>query len=112
MVRSCCSIPEPETPESSQRLARIAELARALADPTRLAILERIASSSQPVCVCHLTDRLPVSQPTVSHHLRILREAGLVVAERRGTWAYYEATDFGRATLRALSQLVLEPVTR
>ena len=113
MNRSCCGIEDaPLTPGDVERLERLAELARALCDPTRLAILQMIAANREPLCVCHLTGRLPVSQPTVSHHLRILREAGLVVAERRGTWAYYEATDLGRAALHALSHLALEPATR
>lgn len=113
MSRSCCEIDNaPENAGTTERLERLAKLACALCDPTRLAILEMIAANREPICVCHLTDRLPVSQPTVSHHLRILREAGLVVAERRGTWAYYEATELGRAALHALSQLTLEPATR
>ncbi len=61
---------------------------RALADPTRVAIVNRLASG-EPCCVCDLTASFELSQPTVSHHLRVLRDAGLVEAERRGTFAYY-----------------------
>jgi ArsR family transcriptional regulator len=62
---------------------------KALADPHRLRILAMIARSSGEVCVCDLTGELPLVQPTVSHHLKVLREAGLVLSERRGTWVYY-----------------------
>jgi ArsR family transcriptional regulator len=67
------------------------ELARrfkALADPARVAIVNRLAGAGE-VCVCAFVDDLGLAQPTVSHHLKILREAGLVEATRRGTWAYY-----------------------
>ena len=66
----------------------LAEIFKALADPTRVAIVSRLASG-EVCCVCDLTDAFELSQPTVSHHLRVLREAGLVDAERRGTFAYY-----------------------
>jgi ArsR family transcriptional regulator len=60
-----------------------------MADPHRLKILAALARASDAVCVCDFTDGLPLNQPTVSHHLAILRKAGLVGCERRGTWAYY-----------------------
>jgi ArsR family transcriptional regulator len=65
-----------------------ADLLRAVADPYRLKILAML-SRAECVCVCDCTDALPLNQPTVSHHLRLLREAGLVDCERRGTWVYY-----------------------
>ena len=67
-----------------------AALLRAIADPYRLTMLATLAASEHAVCVCDFTDALPLNQPTVSHHLRILRDAGLVECERRGTWVYYE----------------------
>lgn len=67
-----------------------AALLKAIADPYRLTMLATLAASGQEVCVCDFTDALPLNQPTVSHHLRILREAGLVTCERRGTWVYYQ----------------------
>jgi ArsR family transcriptional regulator, arsenate/arsenite/antimonite-responsive transcriptional repressor len=67
---------------------RLASTFKALADPTRVSIVNRLASADE-CCVCDLTEAFDLSQPTVSHHLRILRDAGLVEAERRGTWAYY-----------------------
>ncbi|CAN5515581.1 N/A [soil metagenome] len=63
-------------------------LLQAAADPTRLAILRQL-SSDGPVCACDFTACCDVSQPTVSHHLRVLREAGWIVGERRGTWIWY-----------------------
>jgi ArsR family transcriptional regulator len=67
-----------------------AALLKAIADPYRLRMLATLARASEEVCVCDFTDSLPLNQPTVSHHLRILREAGLVTGERRGTWVYYQ----------------------
>ena len=72
---------------SAGAAADLAATFKALADPTRVAIVNRLAATE--CCVCDLTAAFALSQPTVSHHLRILRDAGLVEAERRGTWAYY-----------------------
>jgi ArsR family transcriptional regulator len=66
-----------------------AALFKAIGDPHRLSILATLARVDGEVCVCDFTDGLPLNQPTVSHHLRILREAELVSCERRGTWVYY-----------------------
>ena len=66
----------------------LAKRFRALADPTRIAIVNRLAGAGE-VCVCELVAAFDLSQPTISHHLRILRDAGLVDSSRRGTWAYY-----------------------
>ena len=64
------------------------QLLQALADPTRLAIVRELAASSE-VCACDFTSCCDVAQPTVSHHLKVLREAGWVTSERRGTWIWY-----------------------
>jgi ArsR family transcriptional regulator len=82
----CCGpgTPAPE-PEAIRALA---ERFKALGDPTRLAIITQLAGADE-VCVCHLVPDTGLSQPTISHHLRLLRDAGLVTSERRGTWAYY-----------------------
>lgn len=77
--------------------ADAAALLKAVADPYRLAILAMLTDADEDVCVCEFTDALPLNQPTVSHHLRVLREADLVRSERRGTWVYYRlATDAKR----------------
>ena len=65
-----------------------ASLLKAIADPVRLRLMSIIAASDE-TCVCELTGEFDVSQPTISHHLRVLREAGWVDSERRGTWVYY-----------------------
>jgi ArsR family transcriptional regulator, arsenate/arsenite/antimonite-responsive transcriptional repressor len=66
-----------------------ASVFKALADPVRLRLMSIIASAGEEICVCDLTGQFDVSGPTISHHLRVLREAGLVDCERRGTWVYY-----------------------
>jgi ArsR family transcriptional regulator len=82
----CCG---PETPAlDSGEAGALAARFKALADPARVAIVNRLASSDE-VCVCNLVAALDLAQPTVSHHLKVLREAGLVDSTRRGTWAYY-----------------------
>jgi ArsR family transcriptional regulator len=89
------------TPLDEQSATRLAALLRVLADPGRLRILSLI--HAQPIheaCVCHLTDSLELSQPTVSHHLRVLFEAGLVERERRGNWVYYRTVPHVFADLR------------
>ena len=71
---------------------RLAGVLRVLADPARLRILSLLqAQPSYEACVCHLTEFLGLGQPTVSHHLRVLFDAGLVQRERRGNWVYYRA---------------------
>ena len=82
----CCG-PETEPLSESQR-DELAARFKALADPTRVAIVNRLAGAEE-VCVCELVEDFELSQPTISHHLKILRESGLVDSRRRGTWAYY-----------------------
>ena len=82
-------------------LAAEAALFKALGDETRLKILAILACSEGEVCVCEFTDTLPLNQPTVSHHLRILRDAELVTCERRGTWVFYRLAATARDRLDA-----------
>lgn len=88
-------------PMGAEQADSLGGLLRALADPVRLRLMSLIAAADE-VCVCELTAPFTVSQPTISHHLRVLREAGLVDCERRGTWVYYRAR---RETLAALGGL-------
>lgn len=88
-------------------LAAQAELLKALADPHRLTIVATLAAAAEPVCVCDLTDGLPIGQSSVSHHLALLRDAGIVTAERRGTWAYYRLTPGLRARLATVLDAVV-----
>ena len=86
------------------------QLLQALADPVRLSIVRQLAECRSAVCACDFTACCDVRQPTVSHHLRVLREAGVVTTERRGTYIYYDlAPDFTRRWARlgaSLSGLV------
>ena len=68
---------------------RMAAIAKALADPVRLQLVDVLRKHAGKVCVCELVPLFDLSQPTVSHHLKVLRDAGLVASERRGLWAYY-----------------------
>jgi ArsR family transcriptional regulator len=77
-------------------------LLQAAADPTRLSILRQL-SAAGPVCACDLTACCEVSQPTVSHHLKVLREAGWVSGERRGTWIWYSLRPEAVARFRTLA---------
>jgi ArsR family transcriptional regulator, arsenate/arsenite/antimonite-responsive transcriptional repressor len=81
----CCAPGAPLLPRDQRE--QLAAQFKALSDPTRLAIVNQLAGSGE-CCVCNL-EPLGLSQPTISHHLKILREAGLVESTRRGTWAYY-----------------------
>ena len=82
--------------------ARLAALLRVLAEPARLRILSLLqAQPSSEACVCHVTGFLGLSQPTASHHLRVLFESGLVQRERRGNWVYYRVTPGALDGLRA-----------
>lgn len=98
---SCCGITLPAL--NRERMERVARRFKALADPTRLTILSTLSSNGEAVCACDLGDDVDLEQPTVAHHLKVLRDAGLVLAERRGKWAYYslhpEMADWVHATL-------------
>jgi ArsR family transcriptional regulator len=86
--------------ESDELAARF----KALADPTRVAIVNRLAAADE-CCVCDLNAAFDLSQPTISHHLKVLRDAGLVESSRRGTWAYYRLVP---ESVRALRQTLGE----
>ena len=87
LTQSCCCPGSPPLEEGTARA--LATRFKALADPSRVAIVNRLAGAEE-VCVCDFIGTLGLAQPTVSHHLKVLREAGLVeVARKRGTWVYY-----------------------
>src|SRR5438552_17693559 len=96
----CCG-PATE-PLAVHERDQLAAQFKALADPTRIAIVNQLAAADE-VCVCNLTAAFDLAQPTVAHHLKILRDAGLVASTRRGTWGYYrlvpEAVEALRGTL-------------
>lgn len=88
-LAACCTpvTREPMTAESAQQLARTL---KAIADPTRLRLLSLVAAhDGGEACVCDLTEPVGLTQPTVSHHLKILVDAGLLTRDKRGIWAYY-----------------------
>ena len=82
-----------------EALTRAVARHRALADRTRLGILALIVGQDAPICVCEINEFFDLEQPTISHHLKVLREAGIVAGDRRGTWVYY------RVRPQALRQL-------
>jgi len=102
LPRLCCGPDVAPLPPAE--LEHVAASFKALSDPTRVAIVNRLAQAEE-TCVCDLTAAFDLSQPTISHHLKVLREAGLVTSARRGTWAYYRVVP---AALVALSR-TLQP---
>lgn len=99
---SCCPLLADE-PLTRDRAGDLAAMFKALGDPVRLQLLSMIASHpGGEACVCDLTPAFDLSQPTVSHHLKMLREAGLVGCERRGTWVFYWAVPSAFAQLSAV----------
>ncbi|WP_431873805.1 metalloregulator ArsR/SmtB family transcription factor [Amycolatopsis sacchari] len=106
----CCS-PLVREPLSDGQAADLAKVFKAVADPVRLRLLSLIAShDGGEVCVCDLTEAFDLTGPTISHHLKVLRESGLITGERRGTWIYYRVRPETLARLSAV--LTPAPDTR
>ncbi len=99
LVAPCCALGAP--PVSSAEAESIAPMFKALGDPARLRLVSLIAAQPE-ACVCDLVAAFPLSGPTISHHLKVLRQAGLVDCERRGTWVYYWVRPEALAQLSAL----------
>ena len=89
---ACCTAPGCSAERRYPGLAELANLFKALADETRLAILKQLRDEGE-VCACNFAACCEVAQPTVSHHLKVLREAGLVTSEKRGLWVYYRLNE-------------------
>jgi ArsR family transcriptional regulator len=85
--RCCEPVVYPDVERA--QAARMAEVAKALGDPVRVQLVDVLRKHAGKVCVCELVPLFDLSQPTVSHHLKVLRRAGLVGSERQGLWAYY-----------------------
>ena len=99
---ACCS-PLSRAPMSQPQAEQIAPLLKALADPVRLRLMSLVAShEGGEACVCDLNDAFELSQPTISHHLKVLHEAGLLDRDKRGVWVYYRARTGALADLGAL----------
>jgi ArsR family transcriptional regulator len=80
---------------------------KAVADPTRLEILRVVNAQSGPVCACDIVERFELSQPTISHHLKILRDAGLLASRKKGLWSFYEPDTEGLAALADLFSVII-----
>src|SRR3954464_3898827 len=99
---ACCS-PLVQEPIPAQQADRIAPLLKAIADPVRLRLLSLVASHADgEACVCDLNDAFELSQPTISHHLKVLHEVGLLDRTKRGVWVYYSVKQSTLADLGAL----------
>jgi ArsR family transcriptional regulator, arsenate/arsenite/antimonite-responsive transcriptional repressor len=101
---SCCVGPVQPDAMVPDEATRSLRMFKALADETRYAIFRLIVAQEEPMCACDIVDRFDVSQPTIAHHLKVLRTAGLVTATRRGVWAYYEADPRGVEELHHLTR--------
>ncbi|CRY84109.1 transcriptional regulator, ArsR family [Nocardia farcinica] len=89
-MQACSAAPLVREPLSEPHAVELASVFKALSDPVRLRLLSAIASrESQEACVCDLSAGIELTQPTISHHLKVLREAGLLDSERRASWVYY-----------------------
>jgi ArsR family transcriptional regulator, arsenate/arsenite/antimonite-responsive transcriptional repressor len=98
----CCP-PLSAQPLSEEQAGQIVPLLKALAEPVRLRLISLVASrAGGEACVCDLNDAFDLSQPTISHHLKVLYEAGLLDREKRGVWVYYRARTEALASLGAL----------
>jgi ArsR family transcriptional regulator len=107
-ILECCSplAREPLPPEQAYGLAKVF---KALGDPVRLRIVSIVAGhEGGEACVCDLTAAFDLSQPTISHHLKVLKEVGLLTSERRASWVYYRIVPETLAELSALLQLPVE----
>jgi ArsR family transcriptional regulator, arsenate/arsenite/antimonite-responsive transcriptional repressor len=99
---ACCA-PLSQGPLSLDQAEQVAPLLKALADPVRLRLMSLVASHpGGEACVCDLADAFELSQPTISHHLKVLHESGLLAREKRGVWVYYRARAQALASLGAL----------
>lgn len=101
----CCA-PGAEPSLTQRQSEELAARLKSLADPTRLRLLDTLAQQPVPLCVCDLTPQFSQNQPTISHHLKLLREAGLIACEKRGIWTYYWATSEGQRSLKIIAALL------
>jgi ArsR family transcriptional regulator, arsenate/arsenite/antimonite-responsive transcriptional repressor len=105
---ACCA-PLGASSLTDEEAAASAALFAALGDPARVRIVNLVATRDEPVCACHLIEPLGLSQPTVSHHLKRLVDAGLLEREQRGKWAYFSLTPEASTRLAGLVDLTRDP---
>jgi ArsR family transcriptional regulator len=103
-VKGCCQPVAP--PLADAHADELATIYKALGDPTRVQILHILAAAADPVCVCDFTAAFDLGQPTISHHLAKLREAGIVTSFRRGIWAFYQLNPDMSPAARSAVQLM------
>jgi ArsR family transcriptional regulator len=97
---NCCAPVVIPMPLAIERQGELVAAFKALSDPSRFDIFRLVAAQEEAICVCDIVDRFELTQPTISHHLKVLREAGLIQVSRRGVWAYYAVDARGLALLR------------
>ena len=103
-----CCVPLSRQPLTEDQASSVAPLLKALADPVRLRLVSMVLSSENgEACVCDLNDAFDLSQPTISHHLKVLHDAGLLDRDKRGVWVYYRARPQAMAALSTLLTPVL-----
>ena len=105
-IECCEPVREPGVLTLNER-QRLIGVFKALGDGTRLEIFRLIAAQVEPICACEIVDRFAVTQPTVAHHTKVLREAGLIRVSRRGIWAYYEVDPADAEALEAITGTIL-----
>jgi ArsR family transcriptional regulator len=99
-IEECCAV-GLSSPLEREDAERLAEVVKALADPTRLQLLALVrAADAGEACVCELTEALNLSQPTISHHLKVMTEVGLLAREKRGTWSWFRLRPEALVALR------------
>jgi ArsR family transcriptional regulator len=103
-VKGCSQPVAP--PLTDERAEELASIYKALGDPTRVQILHILAAAPDPVCVCDFTAAFDLGQPTISHHLAKLREAGIVTSFKRGIWAFYQLNPRTSPAARSAIQLM------
>ncbi|MBJ7609438.1 MAG: helix-turn-helix transcriptional regulator [Candidatus Dormibacteraeota bacterium] len=103
-VKGCCQ--PVAAPLSDARVDELSAIYRALGDPTRVQIVHILAAAAEPVCVCDFTAAFDLGQPTISHHLSKLRDAGIVTSTKRGVWAFYKLNAAMTSAARDAIQLI------
>jgi ArsR family transcriptional regulator len=115
-TESCCETSIRTDAVSPEGASRTLRMFKALADEKRYAIFRLIAAQEEPICACDIVDRFDVSQPTIAHHMKVLREAGLITVTRRGVWAYYAINPRGvdglHVVTRGFAEALQVPDTR
>ena len=105
----CCAVLHDPLEMAAPQRNRAVAIFRALGDATRFEIFRLIAAQDAPICACDVVDRFELTQPTISYHLKLLREAGLVTVSQRGVWAYYSADPEGRRFLMEAGAIFTPP---